>query len=177
MLVLVVGPSGVGKDSLLDGARGALTGDPRFRFVRRVITRPENAGGEAHEPATDAAFRARREAGGFALDWEAHGLRYGIPADIAADVAAGRVVIANVSRGVIDAARARFPVRVIEVTAPKDVLARRLVARGREGAADVAARMARDVPVPPAPDVEIVVNDGTLAEGIARFVAALIRAA
>lgn len=176
MLVLVVGPSGAGKDSLLDGARAALAGDKRFRFVRRVITRPENAGGEAHEPATDAAFQARREAGGFALDWEAHGLRYGIRADIADDLAAGRVVIANVSRNVIDAARRRFPVRVIEVMAPREVLVRRLVARGRESAADVAERVARNVPVPPAPDVEIVMNDGTLAEGIARFVAALNRA-
>ena len=97
MLVLVVGPSGAGKDTLLDAARRKLAGDTRFRFVRRVITRPANAGGEDHDPVTEAEFATRH----FALQWQAHGLRYGIPADIADDLASGRVVIANVSRAVI----------------------------------------------------------------------------
>ncbi len=105
ILVLVVGPSGVGKDTLLNAARGALASDPRFRFVRRAITRPADAGGEAHEAVTEAEFATRA----FALSWQAHGLRYGIPADIADDIAAGRVVVANVSRNVVaDAARC-FP--------------------------------------------------------------------
>ena len=95
--VLVVGPSGAGKDTLLDAARGALAGDPRFRFVRRVITRPADPGGEDHEPVTEADFATRD----FALQWQAHGLRYGIPADIAVDLAAGLVVVANVSRAII----------------------------------------------------------------------------
>lgn len=177
MLILVVGPSGAGKDSLLNGARVALAADPRFRFVRRVITRPADAGGEAHEPATEAKFLTRRAAGGFALDWQAHGLRYGIPADITADLAAGRAVIANISRGVLDMARSRFHVRIIEITAPKDVLAQRLAARGRESPADIAERVARIVAVPAAPDVETIQNDTTLEAGVARFVATLIRAA
>lgn len=173
MLVLVVGPSGAGKDTLLDGARAALAGDPRFRFVRRIITRPAQAGGEAHEAVTEAAFAARD----FALSWGAHGLRYGIPADIADDLAAGRVVIANVSRGVIADAARRFPVRVIEVTAPPAVLAARLAARGREAAADIAARLARNVALPDGVPVDVVMNDAEVADGIARFVGALTRAA
>ena len=77
MLVLVVGPSGAGKDTLLAAARRALSDDPRFHFVRRVITRAAEAGGEAHEAVTEAEFAARD----FALLWQAHGLRYGIPVD------------------------------------------------------------------------------------------------
>src|SRR5258708_1339198 len=126
MLVLVVGPSGAGKDTLLEAARRALADDPRFRFVRRVITRPADAGGEAHEAVTEEEF-ARRA---FALQWQAHGLHYGIPAETI--VGGPVVVVANVSRTVVADAARRFPTRVIEVTAPVEVLAARLAARARE---------------------------------------------
>lgn len=169
MLVLVVGPSGAGKDTLLAAAREALAGDPRIRFVRRAITRPAEAGHEDHEPVTEADF-ARRD---FALSWAAHGLRYGIPGDITDDLARGRIVVANVSRGVIATAAARFPARVVEVTAPPEVLAARLAGRGREDAADIAARLARQVPLPAGVPVRRVMNDGSLAAGIAAFLAAL----
>jgi len=173
MLVLVVGPSGAGKDTLLDAARAALAGDPGVRFVRRVITRPAEAGGEAHEAVSEAEFTARA----FALAWQAHGLRYGIPDDIAVDLAVGRVVVANVSRGVIAAAAGRFAVRVIEITALPKVLAARLATRGRESAPDVAARLARTVALPDGVTVETVLNDATVGVGVARFLAALNRAA
>ncbi|MDE2005599.1 MAG: phosphonate metabolism protein/1,5-bisphosphokinase (PRPP-forming) PhnN [Rhodospirillales bacterium] len=173
MLVLVAGPSGAGKDTLIAAAREALAVDPRFRFVRRAITRPADAGGEDHEALTEAEFATRD----FALSWRAHGLRYGIPRDIETDLAAGRIAIANVSRGAVEAAAARYPVRVILVTAPPAILAARLAARGREAAADIAARLAREAPLPGSVPAETVVNDATPAEGLARFLAALIRAA
>ncbi len=173
MLVLVVGPSGAGKDTLLDAARRTLAGDRRFRFVRRVITRPAGSGGEDHEAVTEAEFAARD----FALHWQAHGLRYGIPADIGDDLASGVVVVANVSRAVIADAATRYPVRVIEVTAPPQLLAERLAARGRETAADIAARLARTVPLPDDVVAETVSNDTTPEAGAQRFLAALSRAA
>jgi ribose 1,5-bisphosphokinase len=169
VLVLIVGPSGAGKDTLLAAAREALVGDPAVRFVRRVITRPADAGGEDHEAVTEAEFAERD----FALQWQAHGLHYGIPADIVADLARGMTVVANVSRSVIARAAERFPTRVVEVTAPPVLLAARLAARGREDADDVARRLARDVPLPAGVQVTRVMNDGTLAEGIDRFITAL----
>jgi phosphonate metabolism protein PhnN/1,5-bisphosphokinase (PRPP-forming) len=169
MLVLVVGPSGAGKDTLLAAAREALAGGQRFRFVRRAITRPAEAGGEDHEALTEAVFAARK----FALQWRAHGLSYGIPSDIADDLARGFTVVANVSRSVIAEAAARFPVRVIVVTAPPHILAARLAARGRESGAAVATRLARTVAVPEDVAVTTVSNDGTLAAGVAQFMAAL----
>ena len=177
MLALVVGPSGAGKDTLLDGAREILAGDGQFRFVRREITRPADAGGEAHVEVSLAEFAARRAAGGYALSWEAHGLGYGITAGIIADLAAGRVVVASVSRGVIAEAAARFPTLVLEITAPADRLARRLVARGREGEDEIAARLARTVALPDGIARETVMNDGSIADGVARVVAVLNRAA
>jgi phosphonate metabolism protein PhnN/1,5-bisphosphokinase (PRPP-forming) len=170
MLVLVVGPSGAGKDTLLAAARRALSDDPRFHFVRRVITRAAGAGGEAHEAVTEAEFAARD----FALQWQAHGLRYGIPVDA---VEGRAIAVANVSRTIVAMAAARFAVRVIEVTAPPDILAARLASRGRESPDDVTARLARGVAIPSGVPVDTVVNDGSLEDGVARFAAALNRAA
>jgi phosphonate metabolism protein PhnN/1,5-bisphosphokinase (PRPP-forming) len=174
-LFLVVGPSGAGKDSLIDGARGRLAGDPDFVFARRVITRPVEAGGEAHQAVSDEAFRAMERAGAFALSWHAHRLGYGLPRAIEADLHAGHNVVANVSRTVIEAARHRFPnVRVIHVTAPAEVLAARLAARGRESAADIEERLARsDTDQPEGPDVVTVANDAGLDAGIEAFTRAL----
>ena len=173
VLILVVGPSGAGKDTVLGMARQALAGDPRFRFVRRVITRPADAGAEDHESVSEADFLQRT----FALQWQAHGLHYGIPLDVIDDIARGVGVVANVSRGVIAQAASRFPTRVIEVTAPPDILARRLAERGRETAADVAKRLARDVAIPHHVPFDTVMNNGTPAAAADRFVAALTRPA
>ena len=177
MLIAVVGPSGAGKDTLMAGARAALAQDARFRFVRRAITRPAEAGGEDHDALMEADFIARRDASGFALHWHAHGLHYGIPRDIEADIAARRVVIANLSRAVLLEANARYPLRVLNITAPMELLATRLAARGRETAVDIAARLAREVALPDGLDVERVMNDADVAEGVARVLAALKRAA
>jgi phosphonate metabolism protein PhnN/1,5-bisphosphokinase (PRPP-forming) len=169
MLVLVVGPSGAGKDTVLALARSALAGDARFRFVRRVITRPAVAGGEDHEAVSDDTF-ARRS---FALQWRAHGLSYGIPQDVTHDLARGIVVVANVSREIIALAANRFPVRVIEVTAPFAVLAARLAARGRETPDDIAQRLARDIPIPRNVPSQKVINDRAPEEAARAMVSAL----
>lgn len=172
-LVAVVGPSGAGKDTLMAGARAALAGDARIRFVRRAITRPVEAGGEDHRALTDADFAAVFAAGGFALHWRAHGLSYGIPRDIENDLARGHVVVANLSRSVLAEAAARYPLLVLEITAPPAVLAARLAARGREDAVDVAARLAREAAVPAGLTVHRVLNDGSVEAGVAQVVAAL----
>lgn len=173
-LFLVVGPSGAGKDSLIAAARERL--DPsRFHFARRIITRPLDAGGEVHAEATAEEFIALETAGRFALSWRAHGLAYGIPRGIEAELAAGRGVVANVSRAVIAEARRRFPgLRVLLVTAPPQVLAQRLAARGRETVEAVEARLARAAYAEPqGPDVVRILNDGALEAVVPQFLAAL----
>ena len=174
-LFLVVGPSGSGKDTLIAGAQAALAGDPRFVFPRRVITRPREGGGEEHEPATPESFARREASGAFALAWPAHGLSYGIPRSIEAELASGRAVIVNVSRAVIERARQRYrPVRIVAVTVPIEVLARRLATRGRETAADIAARLTRASAAPAeGPDVVEIDNSGSIAEGVREFLAIL----
>jgi len=175
-LILVVGPSGVGKDTLVDGAKAVVAPSKRFFFPARVITRPSDAGGEEHIATTETDFQARESSGDFLLSWRAHGLCYGIDKD-AAEAARrhGQAVVVNVSRGVLDCARNRLqPVRIISVTASSDTIRARLEARGREDTADIEARIARasayDVS---GGDVIQVQNDRSSEDGIAHMVEAL----
>jgi len=169
-LIAVVGPSGAGKDTLL---AGALAARPDWVLVRRVITRPADAGGEDHDSATSDDFAARAARGEFAVHWAAHGLSYGIPATAVAQAAAGATVLFNGSRAALPAARAAFPaLDVVWITAPPAVLAARIAARGRESQADAAARLTRTLDPPP-PGARVVMNDGPVAQGVARLIAAI----
>ncbi|MGF1659044.1 MAG: phosphonate metabolism protein/1,5-bisphosphokinase (PRPP-forming) PhnN [Rubrimonas sp.] len=171
VLHLVVGPSGVGKDALIDRARVAR---PDILFPRRWITRSADAGGEAHVAVAPEAFEAMAAAGDFALHWRAHGLAYGVPRAMADALGAGRHVVLNASRAAVAQARAQFqPVRVLLVAAPPEALARRIAARGRETEAEARARLDRAPPPPTGPDVRTIDNGGALDDAAAAFLAAL----
>ena len=176
---LVVGPSGAGKDSLIDGARTLLEPTGRYVFARRVVTRPAGSPGEDHEAATDEAFDAREARGDFLITWGAHGLRYGLPAELKRLVEAGRNVIANGSRATIAALAARLPrFVVVEVTAPPEVLAARIAGRGRESGEAIEKRLSRTVePRPESIQAATIINDQSVEIGIERFVAAVEAAA
>ncbi len=172
LLVLVVGPSGAGKDAVIAGAKAALGAS--IIVARRTVTRPPSDAEDNLEMAPQA-FAEARAAGAFCLSWDAHGHAYGVPASVVDALDAGRTVIANVSRGVVDDARRRFRCLVVEVTAPAEVLERRRAARGRASdgwSGDRGDRRAPGI----TPDLRIV-NDGALDDAVAILVAALREAA
>jgi ribose 1,5-bisphosphokinase len=169
MIFAIVGPSGAGKDVLI---RGALAARPDLRLIRRVITRPSDAGGEDFEGVSVEEFNRRRERGEFALAWDAHGLSYGLPK---AQLEGPDDLIFNGSRAALPEALRAFPtLRVIHVIAPRHVLAARLAGRGRETEAEVLARLARaEFQLPEGIKAETIQNDATPEAGIARLIAAL----
>ncbi len=170
-VVLVVGPSGAGKDSLLDGARTELAGDRRFVFPDRIISRPPHVS-EAHLAVTAEAFSDAARAGAYALMWRAHDLSYGLPVSIDDDVRGGRTVVANTSRRIIGDARARYAeVRVVLIDAPAEIRALRLAARGRETLADIEARLRRTAGDFDAATADAIIeNSGALHNGIGQLV-------
>jgi ribose 1,5-bisphosphokinase len=144
-LVLVVGPSGAGKDTLLNLARAACAGDAGIVFPRRVVTRPASPA-EDNEQVTLDAFREALAGGDFAMHWEAHGHRYALPRSIDDDVRAGRTVVFNASRTVIETGRRAYAhVVVVSITAPPNVLAERLASRGRDSDGPIEPRLRRAV--------------------------------
>jgi ribose 1,5-bisphosphokinase len=155
-LVLVVGPSGAGKDTLIGLAQAACAGDGSIVFARRSVTREASAS-EDNEHVSPEAFRQACARGDFAIHWEAHGHGYGLPRAIDGDVGAGRIVVANVSRGVVDAMRRGYAdVTVVSITAPPEVLAERLAARSRSSDGPLSNRLGRVVDAAGArPDVTI----------------------
>lgn len=144
-LVLVVGPSGAGKDTLLRLAQAACADDHDIVFPRRVVTRASSAD-EDNIALSPNEFARARDHGDFAVHWDAHGHSYALPLEINDDIRAGRAVVANVSRMVIAALRGTYAnVVVVAITAPPDVLAQRLAARARHTDGNIADRLARSV--------------------------------
>ncbi|MFS8048311.1 phosphonate metabolism protein/1,5-bisphosphokinase (PRPP-forming) PhnN [Rhizobium sp. BR 314] len=175
VLAVVVGPSGAGKDTLMNLAARHFAGRPDVHFVRRVITRTVDAGNENHRSVSDADFDAMKQAGAFAVSWEAHGLKYGIPDEVADELARGNLVIANGSRSALPHFQTAFPrLKVINITARREVLAERLMARGRESREDVLKRLERStLAVQDGYDVTDIDNSGTLEEAETAIISAL----
>ena len=171
-LVAVLGPSGVGKDSVLGAIRDRR---PDVLVAQRVITRPAEAGGEPFEGVCEDTFRQRLDAGNFALHWQAHGLRYGVPVSIDDHLAMGKTVFFNGSRGELPAALARYPrMQIILLIASPEVLARRLLDRGRETLDDIAARLKRaDYSLPAQINATTILNDGALDDTVDQVLATL----
>lgn len=163
-LYYVMGPSGAGKDSVLNWVRehGASHG---VLCAHRYITRPADAGGENHVALSEEEFQSREKRGLFALTWQAHGLHYGIGNEVAHWIARGADVLVNGSRGAFDTACERFPtLHPVLITADSQFIAKRLMARGRESEADIEKRIAKMDAYPIPAGAMVIRNDGSLAE-------------
>lgn len=175
-LVYCMGPSGAGKDSLLDWLRAHLPQPSPVHWAQRTISRAATSGGEAHEGVSPQAFVALCSEHAFALHWQANGLRYGVRHAQLAPLALGHWVLLNGSRAYLPEALARFPDLVaVHITASPQVLRERLLSRGRETREEVEARVQRALTYTPPPDAASleVHNDGALGDAGQRLLNAL----
>ena len=171
-LVLVVGPSGAGKDALLGHARRILADDEAVLFAERIVTRPNRTGNVTHVEMDALNFELKSENGEFGLYWAAYGNRYGVPRSAFDVLEQGVSVIVNGSRTVVDEARRlHSPTLVILVTASADILRERLHARGREQFEAVPRRLVRAASLTvKGDDVVELVNEDVLEDNAERSV-------
>ncbi len=181
VFIAVVGPSGAGKDTLIGMAREMLRTRPagsETLFVRRTITRVADASLEDHDTMDEAGFAAAQAAGKFSVTWTAHGLSYGLPAAVDDAIAAGGVVVANGSRAALPILAERFEnLVVVQVTAPREVLAERLSARGRETKEEVLARLDRASITADFPGSIVIENAGAPEDAAGMLVSVIEKAA
>ncbi|MDF0731953.1 phosphonate metabolism protein/1,5-bisphosphokinase (PRPP-forming) PhnN [Pseudomonas entomophila] len=174
-LIFLVGPSGSGKDSLIDAARVQLV-EQGVRIARRVITRSAEARGEDAVGVSPERFEALCREGAFALHWQANGLAYGIPAQVKQWLAQGSSVLVNGSRGHLAEARRCFPdLLAIRLSVAPQVLRQRLLARGRETVEEVEQRLARNarLAADDDPAVQVLDNSRSLDEAVAALLGLL----
>lgn len=177
-LVYIMGPAGAGKDTLLNQIRNSVGAQPPAVVAHRYITRPDDATGENHIALDSGAFRERERLGCFALTWSRDGIHYGIGREIDLWLGEGIHVIVNGSRGAFEDAANRYGdrLRPVLLELPADVRRQRLMARGREDAGEITARLARDERLPIADHPRLMTLDArrppsvvaqTLLEGLA----------
>lgn len=146
-LLVVVGPSGSGKDTLLNWLRPHFSDNPNVMFARRTVTRELSQGheeNENHNVMTVNQFVEAEHAGEFCVVWQAHGLHYGVSSVVQSHTASGGVAILNGSRCALPALQEVFPhMHVAHITANREVLRDRLLMRERESAIDIEKRLDR----------------------------------
>jgi len=160
---------------LIEYARQRLAADPSILFVRRVVTRAAVASAEDHVSMDPADFAAAEASGAFAVCWDAHGLRYAIPASALAHVRTGGIAVINGSRTALPALQETFGrMLTIHVSVRSEILAARLAARGRESASEILQRLQRaNIEMPGAGAVLQIDNSSDLRTAGERFLDAL----
>ena len=186
----IVGPSGAGKDTIMNAVHEVLKNNPEFLFVRRIITRKaginsfndhdetsQNIGNEDNIGVSLEKFFELSQKASFSLQWFAHGIHYALPIGIVDEVHKGKIVIANVSRAELRHAKELFgKVYVIEINAPIGTLKERLLGRKREKITDIEERLKRaNIPIqlPEGSKYCYIVNSGNVKSAVDKMLSIL----
>ena len=175
-LIYVMGPSGAGKDSLLDWLKNKLPPESPIHFAKRTIDRPLQALGEQHESVDAASFARLCAEKSFAMHWLANGRQYGVRHGELEPLQREQWLLVNGSRAYLPEALRQFDgMNVLHISASADILRARLLARQRETPEVVEARVQRAVAfsVPTSCRCVNVLNDTSLDDAGAVLMKAL----
>jgi len=170
-LVYVIGPSGAGKDSVIDWLVSQPGLQESLHWATRDVTREGHDSSRRDRAVSAQTFATLQAQGAYALWWQANGLSYGVRHEALLPLAQGRWMLINGSRRHLPAAMAQYPgLAILYITADAQRLRQRLLQRGREQAHEVQARLAQGTLVDMASDfltndrLVQVFNNGSLEE-------------
>jgi guanylate kinase len=144
-LVIISGPSGVGKDTIIDALRERPR-DPDYHYVVTCTTRAPRPGeveGMSYQFLSNEAFHQLREAGELLEANEVHGNWYGTPRrDVAEALAAGHDVILKIDVQGAQVVKDRVPDALLVFLVPPslEALFQRLRSRATETADELEIR-------------------------------------
>lgn len=142
-ILLITGPSGAGKDSLLRLAHCHFRDNNRVRFTKRYITRAPDTN-EQNFFLDQTAFAILKENDFFVSHWQAHGNCYGISRTEFCDLPQKALSIVSISRENVTDFEQRFEdVTTLCLTVDSEILRKRLKKRGREDDAAIKKRLQR----------------------------------
>ncbi|MEM7257346.1 MAG: phosphonate metabolism protein/1,5-bisphosphokinase (PRPP-forming) PhnN [Pseudomonadota bacterium] len=174
-MIVVVGPGGSGKDSIMRAAKPTLESGKHAHFVKRVITRECKPERENHHSVSPGQFRQMAERGDFAVYWQAHSLWYGVPINTLSQIKRGHTLIVNGSRDALPDFRSTYPhCQAVWINVSKKIQMERLKARHVKPSAEMHSRLQRTVTQSPDPQDFILNNDGTLADSTDEFISLVI---
>ncbi|NYT76099.1 phosphonate metabolism protein/1,5-bisphosphokinase (PRPP-forming) PhnN [Alcaligenaceae bacterium] len=150
-LIYLMGPSGAGKDTILQGVSHMMGN--RALLAQRIVTRTPGFADDGALAVTEPEFLQMEQVGLLAMSWRAHGLAYGILRHIDARLAAGQDVLINGSRGYLPIALERYRTLMpVLVCVKPSLLQERLRRRGRETEAQIQARLVRNAAMDEIPE-------------------------
>lgn len=147
-LIYLIGPSGVGKDSVLSQIKKHYIDKNQPLVAHRYITRPVRMNDENHIELAEFDFQRRINSGLFLFHWQSHGCRYAIGTEVEKWLEQGNRVIMNGSRQYLNQAKKLYPNLIpVWMTVSENVLRQRLQKRGRETASQIEARIQRNLEI------------------------------
>ena len=177
-LVLVVGNSGSGKDSIISGVVKRFPSIlKKIHLTQRYITRPASET-EDNIAITPEIFKEMSHQKRFALEWHIYDLDYGVPIEIHDWLKKGHPVIVNVSRTIVKKARGIYRnIVVVFIKVPFEITLQRIKERARESGKLLQKRIQRAKENQTFPEADFIVdNSGELESAIDQFLGYLISA-
>ena len=175
-LILVVGNSGSGKDSIMKGVKEKYPSElKRLYLAKRFITRPPSDN-EDNLAVTPEDFKKMSLQGRFALEWHIYGLDYGVPIEIDDWMKKGHSVLVNVSRSIVKKARDIYQnIKVVFIEVPFEITLKRIKERARESGEKLEERIQRAKKNQSFPEADFIVdNSGDLEDAINKFLSYLL---
>ncbi len=161
-LVLVVGNSGSGKDSIISGSISKYpTNLKKIYHAKRYITRiPSETEDNYYISPEDFVTMTNKEK--FALKWHIYGLDYGIPIEIEDWLKKGHSVLVNISRTMIKETRLKYKnVKVVFIRVPFDITVKRVKKRGRESKRNIKKRIDRARKLQTFPEADFTIENSS----------------